>query len=1052
MDGFLRGLFVVLLGFCGLGVVGQVTLFEDDFNRAPGANLDGSWDLQDALTGAGDARFWQISPDGASNDLRISDNNGLLYSDGTVAGLDKVVYVEVDATGYESINISFSYLLNSKSEAADAFTPGNEIQNLDVASLVYSQNLAGAWTEVDTYMTSGGTVTNEAIGASNGVIYIGFRIVCDDADGVQVGLEDDGLNDQRFIIDDVVIEGTAILPDEGDWYLTADGLDPTDITNWISDDEEAGSVNSSFTNPLNTFNIEVATFLLGVLQAPAPAEVDLGSNWTVSNVVVPVGSTLRNNSTNGYNLILSGTIDVAGDYEHHSKNNSGKTTDFPFDKLVGDELTGTITLFSEPSFANTWDLTKSLDWSGSGIVINNGEWEISGGSSFQLDVSEISSVNVNAFVKVTEDATFMKINDAISLPAGVVDFFQTTSPSATSGFKLGDITLTGEINIDANMAFSIEGTSMTMADNAIVNWHSKDGVDFVNPLEIVEENPGGGSGFALVENMVLESGDDLDILVPISLEGGSETITLETGSKLVLREGTINDLTVEGTSEFRIVTPQAGTLQHDDIFIEAGGLMICENGSSLTQNSGVITINQGASAFTQGGSLVDLNTAGTSYPGGAPTIAIGNNVGWTDWSQYTYWSSPIQGGAVGTVTNAVAYYEYTDHEEGDAGWVAKTGNFDDATGVAIQQAGGDNIVFTGVANSGNLTGPSAGIGTGTESWTFAGNPYPSAIHAGEFVGNFTNSLTIAGAIYVWDQASFSGTWGFASTDYTTINGVGVTGPNTAGYPGDIDEYWIAPFQGFFVDGTTGAINDLEFTNSMRDPTAGGTYENTFKSAGPKKMWLSLEEWNVTTPKHTETLLGFLEEASPEWDRLYDARQNNGEFRIGSLVYEYDTLGNAVKGQDAVIQGLPEFTGDEVIDLVLGIDVAGAYELDIMKHLNFDNQEVWIHDPTIDVNHLLSQQPFIFQVNEAGEYPIQLMFKEPGVVGIAEKVVPRALELNNNGGLWESNINGSYSVFNLAGQNMERGEVLANKPFAIKSNQGFISFVSEDGQHQKYLLR
>ncbi|MFT5338120.1 MAG: hypothetical protein ACI9YL_002136, partial [Luteibaculaceae bacterium] len=31
MEGFLRGLVVVVLGFCGVGAFGQDTLFSDDF-------------------------------------------------------------------------------------------------------------------------------------------------------------------------------------------------------------------------------------------------------------------------------------------------------------------------------------------------------------------------------------------------------------------------------------------------------------------------------------------------------------------------------------------------------------------------------------------------------------------------------------------------------------------------------------------------------------------------------------------------------------------------------------------------------------------------------------------------------------------------------------------------------------------------------------------------------------------------------------------------------------------------------------------------------------
>lgn len=1060
----MRGILLIfgLVSFMGVNGQTDVELFSDDFDRA-GPVLDEGWtqlvvDASDAGNG------WWISPNGScTNDLRFVDATtcNTASENGEVdENNDIIVYHSVDVTGYNNVRLIYDWESDN--------TTGLGQNDADVSTSVVSTN-ASDWTTLATHEDGSGTNFEVATGLENGVIYIGFRVAS--ADGGALDTDD---NVNKLIIENVSVIGDTILPTEGTFYMTNAGDDPTDIESWYirqdnpfgtDDVPEQGQVQSQFTNPNNTFVLAQATFSApdlvsgDIVVTPAAASFSFDADWSVANLTVFAGSDVSND---GADLDITSSISIeAGATYYHSAINQGggeKTDDFPFHELLNDELVGKVVLSNSggAGFENEWDLTGDLDWSASGVIENNGELIITGSGTLEID--SLVSNDVNASTKIAESGAYLSISSGIDLMIGTLDHFQLSSDPASSGFIIQDgATFSGEVNIDANMGvFSMN--RIILEDNATAYWHSGDGLNFTGGITVEEVNNDANASFQLVENLELGAGDTLDVQVGVSLQA-DEVITLSSGSHLTMNKGTIDSVSIGAGACFSVSTPTASALGHGGILVQANGVFYVEDGASLIQNSGNIVVAGGPTPFTQGGDFVDLDATGSAW-GGAPSVSISNNIGWTDWSHYTYWSCPITNIPI-SIPSAVSIYEYTDNEdELGTGWVGpQSANFEAGRGYAVQQAGGGLVTFEGTCNTGNINGPEIGDDQGAVAdgnWSLIGNPYPSAINGFLLVDAHPEIL---GALYIWDQSDFDSEFSFATNDYSVVNGTGVaSGGRGLNDTTTIQGYYIPPFQAFFVTGVEQPVlasnTPVVFTNSMRDTTLVDTEHNhSFKSNSKQRLWIELFEYDQEEAEITECLIGFLPEATNGFDRMYDATNNNDGLNISSVIEVLDSVGNVRDKMSLVIQGRGELVIGDIVDLELEILHPGPYQLDIRKLENFDNQEIWIRDELLGVSHLLSQEPYIFQVNEAGLYDLQLMFHEPGTIGIEEEMVEAIpLDLKRKSGKWESNLDGEVVITTMAGQLLNQFDVKAKQPFAIEEDKGFFHFKSNDGQFKRWMLK
>ena len=562
------------------------------------------------------------------------------------------------------------------------------------------------------------------------------------------------------------------------------------------------------------------------------------------------------------------------------------------------------------------------------------------------------------------------------------------------------ITVTGDLTLDAELDAVLGSSFIEIQGDLIV----LSNFDFLNSSETKTDFLFSGTN----DQTISSSSGQLEF---------KKLTSTKTGGVLTLSN---TDLTLNGEINLEgaggVLDPGSNQIiATEKTTIAAGAkLRMSSSGFFVAQdsvvNSGTVEVQMGDTNFSQTGAFVQLE--GSEYVDNGGTFEAKNRVGWTAWTRYTYWSSPITTGSIPDIGGYAANYYYEDMSEGDEGWKWSSHNMEVGRGYALQESGGDSAHFVGIPNNGDLTGPQSGLPGGqSEAWSFLGNPYPSPINAKDFLDSNSN---INGAIYIWDQSGFVNQWGFESEEYAIING---TGASWAGNPGadtiDADNFWISPFQGFFVEGV-GTAAAVTFDNGMRDPALSVNPSWSFKSGAEKqKVWFHLR--NESNQLYFESLLGFLDGATEDWDNLYDASPNSSGFHLVSMVGE----------DQAVIQGLPQHTGDEVILWEAKTPTVGTYTFTKDRDFQFD-VDIWLKDLTTQGIVKISEEDFVFTetASNSTRY-FEMYFKDPEV-GIEEEQIAdvnkRIFVKSTNGTMITEE--GNISVYDIQGRIVQQYELRA----------------------------
>lgn len=430
-------------------------------------------------------------------------------------------------------------------------------------------------------------------------------------------------------------------------------------------------------------------------------------------------------------------------------------------------------------------------------------------------------------------------------------------------------------------------------------------------------------------------------------------------------------------------------------------------GRSLAVNANA-TLNITASNAVTIGNAINVNPSGNIIVQDDASIVQINNVTNTGNIQYmrtanirrqdyVYWSSPVSGfsnSAISPGTPAGFQYKWTPtigtNTNGFGNWALSNENMIAGKGYivrgpnafSISAAANYTATFNGVPNNGNisipisrgtyngvnyLTGASTTLGTrDDDNWNLVGNPYPSAIHAINFL---TLNPNIAGFINIWTHGTlpsnaiadpFYGDYGYnyTPTDYITYNSLG-----TSSGPGVFNGR-IAGGQGFFVSmlhTSAGTTENLNFNNTLRS----NTYNNSqfYKSSNDKdsdeierhRIWFDLVTPNGTSVR---SLLGYAENATNEKDRLFDAFSNEKlSFNIFSLIDEEQML----------IQGrkLP-FDSNDKVKIGVSIPQDGLYKIALssVDGLFLDaKQNIYVEDKLLNIIFNLKDAPYSFMANK-----------------------------------------------------------------------------------------
>ncbi|PKP15233.1 MAG: hypothetical protein CVU07_10825, partial [Bacteroidetes bacterium HGW-Bacteroidetes-23] len=284
--------------------------------------------------------------------------------------------------------------------------------------------------------------------------------------------------------------------------------------------------------------------------------------------------------------------------------------------------------------------------------------------------------------------------------------------------------------------------------------------------------------------------------------------------------------------------------------------------------------------------------------------------------------------------------------------------------------------FMGVPNNGNISIPIArGSYTGADyagtngvtitnmddNFNLIGNPYPSAIRFTDFMAANPN---LEGSIRVWTHGTLptnstpnpfysSFAYNYTSADYIIHNGTGtLSGPDT--YDG-----FIPAGQSFFVIMNDGAAttSTANFTNSMRVRNNNAQFyrhsNQTQSENEHNRIWLDLVAQNGTMSR---TLIGYVEGATYEKDRMYDAYTKAGNAMI---------LYSLIENEKTSIQGRPmPFDSNDVVPLGFKVNNDGIYTIAIaaVDGLFSNEQTVYLRDNVLNTVHDLSANPYSFTAN------------------------------------------------------------------------------------------
>ena len=672
--------------------------------------------------------------------------------------------------------------------------------------------------------------------------------------------------------------------------------------------------------------------------------------------------------------------------------NSTQQSGLPLDLRCFSLMPGSATDFLE--YTGTTTPAAKLDWIAR--LNNPANW------TNRATCAGYTRMHVDQTYSVITGGTF---NDGVWTGARSTDWFECSNWQT---LKVPDQTIDVDINpIYASRDAVIDIVANSVNANLYGNIAKSKNISITDKVLQIEGNT--NNRLDVYGNLILDGTGaiDMDDTTPaadgqINLYGnwtnnignvafseGNSTVTF-TG----LTPQIISNVTPEGTETFHnvVINNDFNTNVSNDI-ISNGNLTVNATKALTIASNDYVQVtnnvtNNGTLDVLNNGSLVQVSDAGVNT--GNIRYNRTANVRRQD---YVYWSSPVAGfasNAVSPGTNLGYQYKWLPTTGGtnnfgnwslanetmvlgkgyivrgpDSFSLSTLANFT-ATLIGVPNNGVVTIpISRGTWNGGTYsTGVSSTLGTNDDdNWNLVGNPYPSSIHAINFL---TLNPNIAGFVNIWTHGTLPSSaisdpfyndyaYNYTSSDYITYNAVGASsGPG-------VFNGRIAGGQGFFVSmlHTTGATTEnLSFNNSLRN----STYNNSqfFRSSSTATSADDLEKhriwFDIVTPTGTSfrSLLAYAQDATNGKDRLFDAFSNEKlSFNIFSLVEDEKML----------IQGraLP-FDDNDQVKIGVSIPQDGLYKIAIATVdglFSNPNQNIYLEDKLLNTIYDLRTAPYSF---------------------------------------------------------------------------------------------
>ena len=430
----------------------------------------------------------------------------------------------------------------------------------------------------------------------------------------------------------------------------------------------------------------------------------------------------------------------------------------------------------------------------------------------------------------------------------------------------------------------------------------------------------------------------------------------------------VGDNAPDATRRQKVAIPNDGTnpiltteVSVGFLTINTGVDLVIQSGATLNVYYGLD--NNGTITVENGGSLIYHN-CNSSITGSGTFDVIRNtrDYGTGNNDFYSYWSSPIieADASISTIfPDAELIYTFAASSD-PANWVAASGNMVKGTGYAIQNegTGGQVRTFSGTINepgtdltlyfNENEDEGEVGNVWSTEGDNLIGNPYASAIDWDLIIDDKDNQ-NIEGTIYLWNQTSAEVGDNNVS-DYLQYNPTGGGTNTTTGK--------IGSAQAFFLRTTVATNIKIKATHQIaaNNTTFYRPGENTVTEKKIGRSWFKISRENI----YNTLLVGFVEKATNEYDRIYD-----GPFDINQTSLGFYSLLNDNK--KLTIQGLPLLTENEkIVNIGFIVDKDGEHTISIQEeHIN-DDYFIYLEDLEENVLIDLRNQDYTFTVNTLGE--------------------------------------------------------------------------------------
>lgn len=407
----------------------------------------------------------------------------------------------------------------------------------------------------------------------------------------------------------------------------------------------------------------------------------------------------------------------------------------------------------------------------------------------------------------------------------------------------------------------------------------------------------------------------------------------------------------------------------------------------INVENNVTMVGTGNLIVEDNGSLVQVSDAGVNT--GSVTV---NRIHTVKKFDYVYLASPVFDfplNSVSPTTSTAHLWKWLPTVGGFFGnWVNTTENMITGKGYIVRGPSGfsntvaadHTVQYRNVPNNGvvavdvergGYTGPdypnpnpliTDPVTRYDDNWNLVGNPYPSAIDAKAFM---TYNSNIEGVVRIWAHGNLpsaavtnpfygSFTYNYTASDFILYN---LTGPSIQnGYNG-----YIPSGQGFFVamlDGPADSTQKVYFNNAMRSKTFDNTQffrmsNNSYSINETEKsrIWIDLVSANE---KVSRTMIGYVDGATAEKDRLYDALlKSSGDQDFYSLI----------NGEAISIQGRPiPFDETDQVRLGLKVNTNATYKIAIASLdglFEDNNYPVYLEDKWTNTVHNLKESPYSF---------------------------------------------------------------------------------------------